>query len=66
MTSVIADEGLKSKLKGFSESLEIRDESGSVVGYFQPAPINDHEIYERAKAEFTEEELEAARRDPVR
>jgi hypothetical protein len=63
MTRVIADEGLKARLKDFSESLEICDESGNLVGYFQPlpTPIHDREIYDWAKKEFTEEELERAR-----
>ena len=61
MTRVIADEGLKARLKDFSESLEICDESGHVLGYFQPVMIHDREIYDWAKKEFTEEELELAR-----
>jgi hypothetical protein len=69
MTRVIADQGLKAKLKDFSESLEIYDESGKIVGYFQPlpVPIHDREIYDWAKAEFAkdEAELEKARQDPV-
>jgi hypothetical protein len=65
MTRVIADDGLKSRLKDFSESLEICDESGKVVGYFQPMTVSDREIYDWAKAEFTAEEIEKARQDPV-
>ena len=67
MTRVIADEGLKAKLKDFSEGLEICDASGKLVGYFQPIlNPNDHrELYDWAKAQFTEEELELARKDPV-
>jgi hypothetical protein len=69
MTRVIADEGLKARFKDFAESLEIYDESGKCVGYFQPAPVPNHdrEIYDWAKAEFAkaEQELEEARQDTV-
>jgi hypothetical protein len=67
MTRVIADQGLKAQLKDFSESLEIYDESGKIVGYFQPlpAPIHDRELYDWAKAEFAKEDMTEARQDPV-
>ena len=65
MTRVIADEGLKAKLKDFSEYLEICDESGRIVGCFQPMPVHDREIYDWAKAAFTNEEIELAKQDPV-
>ncbi len=65
MTRVIADEGLKSKLKDFSESLEICDESGKILGDFQPLPVHDPDIYAWAKTEFSDEEIEKARKDPV-
>ena len=67
MTRVIADESLKAKLKNFSESLEICDESGKVIGHFEPVldAKKLREIYDRAKTQFIEEELEEARRRPV-
>ena len=50
MTRVIADEGLKVKLKDFTEGLEIYNEAGKFVGFFRPVPIEDREIDERGKA----------------
>ena len=50
MTRVIADEGLKAKLKDFTEGLEIYNESGKFVGFFRPVPVEDREVYERGKA----------------
>ena len=69
MTRVIADEGLKARLKDFAESLEIVDDSGRVLGLFQPlpSPIHDREMYDWAKAEFAKDEaaLEEARQSPI-
>jgi hypothetical protein len=69
MTRVIANAEFKAQLKGSSESLEVCDESGEILGYFQPlpVPIHDREIYDWAKAEFAkaEEELKEARQSPV-
>ena len=50
MTRVIADENLKARLKDFSEHLEICDESGRVLGYFQPtASSTTAEIHDWAE-----------------
>lgn len=66
MTRVIADDDLKSRLKDFSESLEICDESGLVLGFFYPMAVHDRAVYDWADSQFTDEELELARKDPVR
>lgn len=67
MTRLIADEQLKARLAGFAETVEICDESGQVVGHFQPveAPVSEREIYDWAKTAFTEEELEEGRNSPI-
>jgi hypothetical protein len=65
MTRVIADQGIKVKFKDFSEVLEVCDESGKLVGYFQPVPVHDREVYDWAKAEFAKEDLTEARQSTV-
>ncbi len=66
MTRVIADEHLKDRLKSSEEQLEICDENGRILGVFQPIlhPDNHRELYDWAKAQITEEELERARNSP--
>ncbi len=64
MSRIIADEALKARFKGFSEHLEIRDESGRLLGFFLPGPVHDPEVYAWAKANITEEEVELARQSP--
>lgn len=67
MTRVIADENWKAGLRSFAEPLGICDESGRILGFFQPAidPETLREVYDWAKTAFTEEELEEARRSTV-
>ena len=53
MTRIIADEGLKVRLKDFSESLEIRDEAdGPSASSSRGGPRPS--IYDWARPEFTE------------
>ena len=52
------------KLKGLNEELDFCDESGRVVGHYVPADIYLKLLYAQAKTEVTDEELEAARREP--
>jgi hypothetical protein len=40
------------------------DESGRTLGYYVPAPDQLRELYDWAKAQFTDEEIERARREP--
>jgi len=65
MTRIVADLDLKTRLRDFSVALEICDESGRTVGFFHPGAVHDPSVYEWAKGEFTDEELERSRRDPV-
>ena len=65
MTRVIADESLKARFKGFLEPLEIRDEEGRLLGFFQPGVVNDPEVLAWADSVFTEERLERSRRSTV-
>jgi hypothetical protein len=51
-------------LDDLKEKVEICDEAGKTVGYFLPAESYRRLIYDWAKAQVTDEELEAARREP--
>ncbi len=66
MTRVIADDGLKARLKDFSEPLEICDEAGRILGFFHPGAVDSPGSLAWTDALFTEEELERARRDTGR
>jgi len=64
MTRVIVDASLQVKLPQLDSSFEFCDESGRTLGYYVPAPDQLRELYDWAKAQFTDEEVERARREP--
>lgn len=67
MNQVTVTADLRSQLHGLDSDLEFRDESGRMLGYFVPVPeVTGVEpwMYQWAKAQFGEEELERARRQP--
>ena len=64
MNKVMLDETLRSKLNGLDTRLELCDESGRTLGYFLPAAEVDRSLYAWAHEQFTDEELELARRQP--
>ncbi len=55
MTRVIADTGLSAKVRAAGDMLEVCDESGRVIGYYQPALTT--------RSPFSREELERRRRE---
>lgn len=65
MTRVIADDGLKARLKDFSEPLEICDEAGRILGFFHPGDVHDPEVLAWADSVMSQQELERARRSTV-
>jgi hypothetical protein len=64
MSKVIVDPETKARLENLDKELKVYDESGAKLGAFVPEPQNLAEIYEWARNAVTDEELEAARRDP--
>jgi hypothetical protein len=64
MTRVVVDASLQVKLPQVDSSFEFCDESGRTLGYYVPAPERLGSLYDWARAEFTEEEIERARREP--
>jgi hypothetical protein len=65
MTRVVLNEALRTLFKDFTQPLELCDESGHVVGRFEPTADVDLSEYEKWEPEFTEEELRQAEQDPV-
>jgi hypothetical protein len=58
------DETLRAKLNGLNEEVDFCDESGRVVGHYVPADVYLKLLYAKAKTDVTDEELEAASRQP--
>jgi hypothetical protein len=59
MTRLTLDAGLRSKLNGLDEPIEVCDESGKTVGHFLPASLYDDLFYTALAAEspHSKEEL---------
>jgi hypothetical protein len=64
MTRVILDAAMRSQLlKGRSESLEICDESGRLIGYF--TPVSDSLEEDREMPPLSDEEIERRLNEPT-
>lgn len=64
MNQIILDDELRAKLNGLSTTVEVRDAAGDTVGQFVPQHEYVKLVYAWAKAEVTEDELDAASREP--
>jgi len=64
MTRVVVDASLQVKLPQVDVSFEFCDESGRTLGYYVPAPAQLRHLYDWARGEFTDEEIERARLEP--
>jgi hypothetical protein len=60
----VLDEALRAKLNGLSEPLEVRDETGRIVGHFLPAAIYEQLLYAVERVPFAPEELARRRAEP--
>ena len=60
MTKIPLDETTLAKLRDIKERIEVCDEQGRIVGYFEPSIYAGIVI-----PDFTEEALQAAENDPV-
>jgi hypothetical protein len=58
MGIITADSALLSVLRGLKERMEIRDSTGTLLGYYTPREQAEAEFYERAKACFDPAETE--------
>lgn len=57
---VVVDEKLRSELKDAQGRVTVCDEAGETLGYFVPATEELRQLYELAKAAFSDEELQRA------
>ena len=61
MQTVVADDVLRSRLGGLTEEIEVRDESGQLLGRYVPARPGKTPTQSYP---FTEEDLDRVRREP--
>jgi hypothetical protein len=64
MTKVVVDRQVQSKLHNLCSDLEFRGESGRTLGYYTPVANQGAPLYEWAQREFTDNEIDRARRKP--
>jgi hypothetical protein len=64
MIKITVDDSLRTRLSDFEKRIELCDETGRTVGFFVPASEEQRLLYAWAKDQFTDEEIEAARREP--
>jgi len=63
MTRITVDESLRSKLNRFTESLELCDDRGLVVGHFLPDEEYQKILYGSLTIPFSEEEVSRRRKE---
>ncbi|MGQ0633460.1 MAG: hypothetical protein ACT4QC_02525 [Planctomycetaceae bacterium] len=64
MVRLTVDESLQEQLKQLSEQAELCDESGNRLGYYVPEALHHRLLYDWAKAQVSDGELERARQEP--
>jgi hypothetical protein len=64
MTTVILDDTLRQKLHGLEAEVELRDETGKIVGHFLPAEKYQSLLYAWARNRLSDEELKRRREEP--
>lgn len=64
MRRLVLDPAVSAKLQNSGDSLELCDKDGRTVGYFLPPELHRRLLYAWAKSQFTDEELEQARKEP--
>lgn len=58
MVAVTVDSKIRSQLADAASQIEIRDESGALLGYYTPAWLGSAEDYRRARESVDRAELE--------
>jgi len=58
MVAVTVDSNLRSQLADAASQIEVRDESGTLLGYYTPAWLGTAEQYRRARESIDRAELE--------
>lgn len=63
MNTLRIDESFRSRLNELGTEVVFCDEAGRPLGYFVPVAQADASLYEWARREFTDDEIEKARRE---
>jgi hypothetical protein len=64
MTTILLDDALRQKLNGLKAEIELRDETGKVVGHVLPAGKYQSLLYAWAKNRLSDEELKRRSEEP--
>jgi hypothetical protein len=64
MTTVVLDDALRQRLQGLKAEIELRDETGKVVGHVLPAEKYQSLLYAWAKNRLSDEELRRRSEEP--
>ncbi|MBV9123919.1 MAG: hypothetical protein JO112_11225 [Planctomycetes bacterium] len=64
MTRLILDSNTLAKMNNLNDLLEIRDESGRLLGYFHPFISSTGPQQGARRSPFTDEELQQRRQEP--
>jgi hypothetical protein len=64
MTTVLLDDALRQKLNGLKAEIELRDESGTIVGHVLPAEKYQSLLYAWAKNRLSDDELKRRSEEP--
>ena len=64
MDKVTIDSTVRAKLGDLSRQFEICDELGHTLGLYLPIPPFDPKLYQWAKAQVSDEELQRCREEP--
>jgi hypothetical protein len=61
---MVVGRSLLDKLGSFEKEVELCDDAGKTVGHFLPVRVYQRLLYAWAQAQFSEEELERASKQP--
>jgi hypothetical protein len=61
MNRIVIESAIRSRLDELEAQMEFCDESGRTLGYFVPVPEQDRQLYDWARRQFTDEEIQRAR-----
>ncbi len=64
MDKIVLDTAIAGQLAHASAHVPICDPSGHTLGYFVPAAEHDREVYDWAKAQISDEELDRRAKEP--
>ena len=64
MTTIVLDDTLRKKLHGLEAEIQLRDETGKLVGHVLPAEKYQSLLYPWAKNRLSDEELTRRSQEP--